>query len=188
MEPIRHIVNVLVVSAFPMQFVSAEMEHRMGGLPGMPAHMLKPGGELEHHDKYHPADGTAAQSMFSFGQPGQPGLASRTVRIDAYDNAHFVPDSLSVASGETVQFEFRNAGKQPHELRIGNHQYQREHAEMLMRMPGWEHSSPNSVIAAPGKIATLVWQFGDDPVVELACHVAGRYEAGMLVRVQVTKP
>jgi uncharacterized cupredoxin-like copper-binding protein len=44
------------------------------------------------------------------------------------------------------------------------------------------------VIVAPGKIATLVWQFGDDPVVELACHVAGSYETGMLMRVQVTKP
>ncbi len=76
-----------------MQLVFAEMEHRMGGLPGMPAHMLKPGGELEHHEKYHLADSTGAQSMFFFGQPGQPGLAGRTVRIDAYDKSHFVPDS-----------------------------------------------------------------------------------------------
>lgn len=188
MESIRRIVIALAVSAFPMQFVFAEMEHRMGGLPGMPAHMLKPGGELEHHEKYHPADGTEAQSMFSFGQPGQPGLATRTVRIDAYDKAHFVPDSLSVTPGETVQFEVHNADKQPHELRIGDHQYQQEHAEMIKRMPGWEHSSPNSVVVAPGKTETLVWQFGDDPVVELACHIAGSYEAGMLVRVQVTKP
>jgi uncharacterized cupredoxin-like copper-binding protein len=166
----------------------AEMEHRMGGLPGMPAHMLKPGSEMEHQQKHHPVQGTDASSMFSFGQPGRPGQASRTVRIDAHDEAHFVPDSLRVAPGETVQFEVRNAGKRSHELRIGNHQYQQEHAEMLKRMPGWEHSSPNSVIVAPGTIATLVWQFGDDPVVELACHVAGSYEAGMLVRVQVAKP
>ena len=188
MEPIRRIAIALAVSALPVQLVFAEMEHRMGGMPDMPTHMLKPGGELEHHEKYHPADGTGTQSMFSFGQPGQPGLATRTVRIDAYDKAHFVPDSLSIASGETVQFEVHNADKQPHELRIGDHRYQQEHAEMIKRMPGWEHSSPNSVIVAPGKIATLVWQFGDDPVVELACHLAGSYEAGMLVRVQVTKP
>jgi len=76
-----------------MQLVFEEMEHRTGGLPGMPAHMLNPGGELEHHEKYHPADGTGAQSMFSFGQPGQPGLAGPTVRIDAYDKTHFEPDS-----------------------------------------------------------------------------------------------
>lgn len=188
MESIRRIVIALAVSSFPMQFVLAEMEHRMGGLPGMPAHMLKPGSELEHHEKYHPADVTGPRFMFSFGQPGQPGLANRTVRIDAYDKRRFVPDSLSVAPGEIVQFEVRNTGKQPHELRIGNRQYQQEHAEMLKRMPGWEHSSPNSVIVAPGTIATLVWQFGSDPVVELACHVAGSYEAGMLVRVHVAKP
>jgi len=164
------------------------MEHRMGGLPGMPAHMLKPGSEMEHHQKYHSVQGADASSMFSFGQPGRPGQVSRTVRIDAHDHAHFVPDSLRVAPGETVQFEVRNEGKRPHELRIGNRQYQQEHAEMLKRMPGWEHGSPNSVMVAPGKIATLVWQFGDDPVVELACHLAGSYEAGMLVRVQVAKP
>ena len=181
------IVIALAVSAFPMQFVFAEMEHRMGGLPGMPAHMLKPGGELEHHEKYHPADGTGVQSMFSFGQPGQPGLVNRTVRIDAYDNAQFLPDSLTVAMGETVQFEVHNAGKQPHELRIGDHRYQQEHAEMLKHMPGWEHNSPNSVVVAPGKTGTLVWQFGDDPVVELACHHKGSYEAGMVVRVKVTQ-
>ena len=180
MEIILRIVIALAVSAFPMQFVFAEMEHRMGGLPGMPAHMLKPGGELEHHEKYHPADGTGAQSMFSFGQPGQPGLVNRTVRIDAYDNARFVPDSLTVSMGETVQFEVHNAGKQPHELRIGDHRYQQEHAEMLKHMPGWEHNSPNSVVVAPGKSGTLVWQFGDDPVVELACHHKGSYEAGMV--------
>lgn len=188
MRSVRLIVIALAVCANPVQLVFAEMEHRMGGLPGMPAHMLKPGSEMEHQQKYHPAQGSGAPSMFSFGQPGQPGQASRTVHIDARDEAHFVPDSLRVAPGETVQFEVRNAGKRPHELRIGDHQYQQEHAEMLKRMPGWEHSSPNSVIVAPGKIATLVWQFGDDPVVELACHIAGSYEAGMLVRVQVTKP
>ncbi len=188
MKSVIRIVIPLAVVAFQMQSVFAEMEHRMGGMPDMPAHMLKPGGELEHHQKFHRADSSGAQSIFSFGQPGQPGLATRRVRIDAYDKAHFVPDSLSVASGETVQFEVHNADKQPHELRIGDHRYQKEHAEMLKQMPGWEHNSPNSVIVAPGKIATLVWQFGDDPVVELACHLAGSYEAGMLVRVQVTKP
>ena len=188
MRSVRLIVIALVVCAYPAQLVFAEMEHRMGGLPGMPAHMLKPGSEMEHHQKHHPAQDSGAPSMFSFGQPGQPGQASRTVRIDAHDAAHFVPDNLRVAPGETVQFEVRNAGKRSHELRIGDHQYQQEHAAMLKRMPGWEHSSPNSVIVAPGKTATLVWQFGGEPLVELACHVAGSYEAGMLVRVQVTQP
>ena len=187
MKSSLRIVVALALYGFPMQFVFAETEHRMGGLPGMPAHMLKPGGEMEHHENFHAADGSGAQSMFSFGQPNQPGLVNRTVRIDAYDETHFVPDSLSVASGETVQFEFHNADKQPHELRVGDHGYQQEHAEMLKQMPGWEHNSPNSVDVARGNTGTLVWQFGDDPVVELACHHKGSYEAGMVVRVEVTQ-
>lgn len=162
MESLRRVVIALAVSALPMQFVFAEMEHRMGGLPGMPAHMLKPGGKLEHRGKYHPADSTSPESMFSFGQPGQPGLVSRTVRIDTHDNARFVADSLTFAMGETVQFEVHNAGKQPHELRIGDHRYQQEHAEMHKHVPGWEHNSPNSVVVesekrgcASGNLATI---------------------------------
>lgn len=188
MKFIRRIAITLAVAALPAQFVLAEMEHRMGGLPGMPAHMLKPGGALEHHEQPHPVNAAGASMMFSFGQPGQAGPATRMVRIDAYDDAYFVPDTLRVTPGETVQFEVRNAGKRPHELRIGNHRYQQEHAEMLRHMPGWEHSSGNSVVVAPGKTAMLIWQFGDDPVVELACHVARSYETGMLVRVEVAKP
>lgn len=182
-----HVVLFVTGALLVTRYAVAEMEHRMGGLPGMPAHMLKPGGDLEHHEQYHPAEGTGAPPMFSFGLPGQVGLSTRTVRIVANDDAHFVPDALSVAAGETVQFELHNTGDRPHELRIGNRRYQREHAQMLKSMPGWEHSSPNSVLVAPGKTGTLFWQFGDDPVVELACHVAGNYEVGMLVQVQVTK-
>lgn len=188
MKSIRRVAIALAVAAFPAQCVLAEMEHRMGGLPGMPAHMLKPAGTLEHHEQHHPVNPQGISMMFSFGQPGQAGLATRMVRIDAYDEAYFVPDTLDVTPGETVQFEVRNTGKRSHELRIGNHRYQQEHAEMLRHMPGWEHDSRNSVVVAPGKTAILVWQFGDDPVVELACHVAQSYEAGMLVRVQVAKP
>jgi uncharacterized cupredoxin-like copper-binding protein len=188
MRSVRLIVTTLAVCAYPVQPVFAEMEHRMGGLPGMPAHVLKPGGEFEHHQQFHPGPArSGAEMMFSFGQPGDPRAVKRRIHIEAREN-RFEVANLEFESRETVEFEFRNMDTRPHELRVGNPRYQQEHAEMLKRMLGWEHSSPNSVIVAPGKIATLVWQFGDDPVVELACHVAGSYEAGMLVRVQVTKP
>lgn len=166
----------------------AEMEHRMGGLPGMPAHILKPGGEFQHHRQFHSDPSRpGVEMMFSFGQPGDPDAVKRRIHIEAR-GSRFEADDLKFESGETVEFEFRNMDSRPHELRVGSPSYQQEHAEMLKRMPGWEHSSPNSVIAAPGTTATLVWKFGSDPVVELACHVAGSYEAGMLVRVQVAKP
>ena len=165
----------------------AEMEHRMGGLPGMPAHMLKPGGEFEHHRQFPPGPARpGAEMMFTFGQPGDPRAVKRWIRIEAREN-RFETANLAFESGETVEFEFRNMDSRPHELRVGDPHYQQEHSEMLRRMPGWEHSSPNSVLVAPGNTGTLVWQFGDDPVVELACHVAGSYEAGMRVKMQATK-
>lgn len=187
MRSVRLIVTALALCAYPVQPVFAEMEHRMGGLPGMPAHMLKPGGELEHHQQFHPGPARSGAVMFSFGQPGDPRAVKRRIHIEARQN-RFEAADLELESRETVEFEVRNTDTRPHELRIGSPRYQQEHAEMLKRLPGWEHSSPNSVIVAPGKIATLVWQFGDDPVVELACHVAGSYALGMLVRVQVSKP
>jgi len=165
----------------------AEMEHRMGGLPGMPAHMLKPGGESEHHQQLHAGPSRpGADMMFTFGQPGDPRAVKRRIRIDAREN-RFETTSLEFESGETVEFEFRNMDSRPHELRVGDPHYQHEHAEMLRRMPGWEHSSPNSVLVGPGKTGTVVWQFGADPVVELACHAAGSYEAGMQVKMQAIK-
>ena len=185
MQSVRGVVIALAVSTFSVQFVSAEMEHRMGGLPGMPAHMLKPGAELDHHEKHHPADGMEAPTMSPFGQPGQVSIATRTVRIDVYDEARFVPDSLNVAAGETVQIEVHNAGIRPHELRIGDPRYQQEHAKMLKSMPGWEHSSSNSIVVAPGETETIVWQFGNGSVVELACHLDGNYQAGMVTKVAV---
>jgi len=188
MRSVRLIVTALAVCAYPVQLVFAEMEHRMGGLPGMPAHVLKPGGEFEHHQQFHPGPApSGAEMMFSFGQPGDPRVVKRRIRIEAREN-RFDAVNLEFESRETVEIEFRNMDTRPHELRVGNPRYQQEHAEMLKRMPGWEHSSVNSVLVAPGDTGTLVWQFGDDLVVELACHVAGRYEAGMLVRVQVAKP
>ena len=165
----------------------AEMEHRMGGLPGMPAHMLKPGGEFEHHQQFHSDPSRpGADMMFTFGQPGDPRAVKRRIRIDAREN-RLQATSLEFDSGETVEFELRNMDSRPHELRVGDPHYQQEHADMLRRMPGWEHGSPNSVLVGPGKTGTLIWQFGADPVVELACHIAGSYEAGMQVKMQAIK-
>lgn len=165
----------------------AEMEHRMGGVPDMPAHMLKPGGEFEHHREFHsdPAR-PSAEMMFTFGQPGDPRAVKHKIHIDAREN-RFEVAILEFESRETVEFEFRNMDSRPHELRVGDPHYQQEHSEMLRHMPGWEHSSPNSVLVAPGNTGTLVWQFGNDPVVELACHVAGGYEVGMRVKMQAIK-
>jgi uncharacterized cupredoxin-like copper-binding protein len=56
---------------------------------------------------------------------------------------------------------------------------------MLKQMPGREHSSPNSIVVAPGETGAIVWQFGDAPVVELACHLGGNYQAGMVAKVAV---
>jgi hypothetical protein len=62
MRSVRLIVTALAVCAYPLQPVFAEMEHRMGGLPGMPAHVLKPGG---------------SSNITSNSTPAPPGRAPR---------------------------------------------------------------------------------------------------------------
>jgi hypothetical protein len=40
---------------------------------------------------------------------------------------------------------------------------------------------------APGETKSIVWRFTQPGTVELACHEAGHYEAGMISRVAVEK-
>jgi uncharacterized cupredoxin-like copper-binding protein len=164
-----------------------EMEHRMGGLPGMPAHVLKPTESQAHHRKYHNESLERLGLAYTFGELGAQSAVSRTIRIDALDPGRFQPEEITARSGETVKLIVHNGGTREHELRIGDPIYQREHAQMLLTMPNWEHGSSNAVTVGPGQTKAIVWRFGEDPIVELACHRDGNYHAGMVTRVEVSK-
>ena len=150
----------------------AQAWHRMGGMPDMPAEILKPPEGEPHHLLYHQA-GAKPLKAFAFGQPGNETNISRTIEVDIRDDTGFSIDNMEVRAGETIRFVVRNLGRMRHEIRIGDPDYQLAHAEMVRRMPAVEHDDPNAIIVAPGESGWIIWQFGSSAVVELACHLSG---------------
>ena len=90
-------------------------------------------------------------------------------------------------AGQTVEIVLRNAGRYRHELVIGDSIHQAEYGRMLSAMPDTRHEHDNVLTVDPGKTRSIVWEFGDMEEVELACHMRGNYEKGMVVRVTVRR-
>jgi uncharacterized cupredoxin-like copper-binding protein len=120
-----------------------------------------------------------------YGQPGEADQAQRTIAVTTLDTMKYEPSTMTVKPGETIRFVVRNTGKLRHEFVIGDPQEQRAHAEMMKKMPGMVHEDPNALSLAPGETKTLIWQFGPTGLVEVACHVPGHYEAGMVAQIEV---
>jgi uncharacterized cupredoxin-like copper-binding protein len=117
--------------------------------------------------------------------------AERIVEIDMVDTA-FEPDTLEVARGETVRLVFTNSGEIAHDAFIGDDAAQDDH-EMEMRdadddAHGGGHGDEDSdaITVEPGDSGELTYTFDEDGDLEIGCHQAGHYEAGMRVAVTVS--
>jgi uncharacterized cupredoxin-like copper-binding protein len=103
------------------------------------------------------------------------------------DTMHYAPEKLTVKSGQTVRFIVTDAGKLKQEFVIGDAEEQRQHAEMMKKMPDMKHDEGNAVSLEPGQTEELIWRFGKPGNVEIACHIPGHYEAGMHAIVTVVR-
>lgn len=115
----------------------------------------------------------------SFGQPGDPGKASRTVDIQAKDSMSFDPATVRVSAGETVTFRVTNVGRLEHEFVLAPREQQGRH----------RHSAtpePDAALLDPGKSQSLTWTFAGPGQVLYGCHLPGHYEAGMFGTIDVT--
>jgi len=56
---------------------------------------------------------------------------------------------------------------------------------MLRRMPGQPHPGQNALMVPPGETKSIVWQFGDAPIVELTCHALDGSAIALLATVLV---
>lgn len=164
------------VSLVPRALGMSDEDHRMGGIPDMPAHILKtdPGSHREHG---------AHRSVY--GQLGDSGKVAETIEIEVSDPCRFNVDKVRVQRGQTVRFVVRNLSTMRHELVIGDPAQQAEYARILASMPDTRHEHDNVLVLAPRQTRAIIWEFGEAPVVELACHIAGHYAAGMVVRIDV---
>lgn len=133
------------------------------------------------------AAGSHEGGHYSFGEPGKPDDAARTIAIKATDDMRYVHDAFTITKGETVRFVVVNTGTIPHEFSVGDAASQRAHAAMMAKMPDMKHENdPSAVHVAPGETKEVVWKFSK-PVqgtIELACQIPGHYDAGMKSKVK----
>ena len=57
---------------------------------------------------------------------------------------------------------------------------------MLSRMPGHPHPDQNALIVPAGETRSIVWQLGDEPVVQLVCHAPNGSTFAVLATILVT--
>ena len=80
----------------------------------------------------------------------------------------------------------RTSGQRPHEFVLASEASNRAHAEEMKRMPGMAHDEPGKLTLAPGAQGDIVWRFTQPDEVEMACLIAGHYDAGMKGSIVVT--
>ena len=117
--------------------------------------------------------------------------ASRTIEVQMTDNV-FSPDSIDVAAGETIRFEFANDGEVVHEAFVGTEEQQMGHAEEMAMAEGddghggmGDSATSEAVEVEPGQSADLEVTFDSSGPVLVGCHQPGHYEDGMRMTVDV---
>lgn len=131
-----------------------------------------------------PAAHTIAEK--SFGKTGDAKKVTRTIAVDMSDQMRFTPATLTVKQDETVKFIVKNSGKTMHEFVLGTMAEFKAHAEMMKKHPGMAHDEPYMAHVAPGKTATVVWQFTKSGTFHFGCLLPGHLEAGMVGNINVT--
>lgn len=117
-------------------------------------------------------------------------VVSRSIDIRMDDTMRFAPDTVTVQAGETIRFVVHNAGKIEHELVLGTDEDIRAHAEDMKK--GTDHSHSHShagtaaISVAPRQTGELVVTFPKAGTLQMACLIAGHYEAGMKGQLSVT--
>lgn len=104
---------------------------------------------------------------------------TRTIKIEMSDQMRFTPDVIRVKKGDVIKFVHANAGQIMHEFVLGTSDSLVEHAEMMKKFPGMEHSEPYMTHVAPGKKGEITWQFSEAGEFAFGCLIPGHFDAGM---------
>ena len=125
-----------------------------------------------------------SETEFSFGAPGNPAQAARTVDVKMLDALRFDPTAIDVKKGETVTFKVTNTGAQIHEFIIGDKEFQDEHEKEMQEMSGGAPmrmpDEPYGISVDPGQTEEITWTFPDKAeTIFFACHEPGHTAAGM---------
>lgn len=116
----------------------------------------------------------------------QPGMeVTRTIEIDMNDQMRFSPDLIKVNEGDVIRFVHTNSGQLMHEFVLGTPESLAQHAEMMKKFPGMEHSEPYMAHVPPGKKGEITWKFTKPGEFGFGCLIPGHFDAGMKGRVIV---
>lgn len=111
---------------------------------------------------------------------------ARTVEV-AMEDIKFDQTTLTVKTGETIDFRFVNDGKVPHDAFIGDVDAQMEHdAEMAEMGDASGHPMEEAaIVVQPGDSGELSYTFSEPGTYQVGCHQPGHYAAGMKIDVTV---
>jgi uncharacterized cupredoxin-like copper-binding protein len=116
----------------------------------------------------------------------QPGMkVTRTIEIDMNDQMRFSPDLIKVNKGDVIRFVHTNSGQLMHEFVLGTPESLAQHAEMMKKFPGMEHSEPYMAHVPPGKKGEIIWKFTKSGEFGFGCLIPGHFDAGMKGKVVV---
>jgi len=117
----------------------------------------------------------------------QPGMeVTRTIEIDMNDQMRFSPDLVKLNEGDVIRFVHTNSGQLMHEFVLGTPESLAQHAEMMKKFPGMEHSEPYMAHVPPGKKGEIIWKFTKSGEFGFGCLIPGHFDAGMKGRVIVS--
>ncbi len=110
---------------------------------------------------------------------------TRTIEVVMTDQMRFTPDLVKVKKGDVIKFVHTNSGQIMHEFVLGTSTSLNEHAEMMKKFPGMEHSEPYMAHVPPGETKSIIWKFSKAGEFAFGCLIPGHYDAGMKGKVLV---
>lgn len=104
---------------------------------------------------------------------------TRTIEVEMSDQMRFTPDIIKVKKGDVIKFVHTNVGQIMHEFVLGTPDSLAEHAELMKKFPGMEHSEPYMAHVPPGKKGVIIWKFSQPGEFAFGCLIPGHFDAGM---------
>ena len=141
---------------------------------------------IAHENHKKNSNAPVKKEQKEWGIAGDAKQVDRTIRLSMSDNMRFTPDKFDVKQGETIKIVLKNEGKMLHEMVIGTKKELDEHAALMMKFPGMEHSEPYMAHVPVGKTGEIVWHFNRAGNFDFACLIAGHYQAGMKGTINVS--
>jgi uncharacterized cupredoxin-like copper-binding protein len=113
------------------------------------------------------------------GAAGDAAAVDEVIEISTTDRLRFDPDSVTVAAGETIEFEVTNGATGEHEFVLG---------PLHEHTAGMQHGDPSSTgVLESGDMGSVIWTFPEAGEVTFACYVEGHNEQGMTGTITITE-